>query len=185
MSIRNQPCPRRDGGMEVDGDMEVGSIKIKTLSIKINTQPVFFCCWFGVLPHLQTPCTYDYVRTTFIWTVFAGRMMFEAGLRRLTKRGPLSLQILCVYESALEYLKTSRRSIKRGGWGRVQPPHLQTQLQEDRRFITSSARALIWRLGFTIEYTTYLRHATLFGNSGTPYIFNTPPHSAITVHHIS
>ena len=39
MSIRNQPCPRRDGGMEVDGDMEVGSIKIKTLSIKINTQP--------------------------------------------------------------------------------------------------------------------------------------------------
>ena len=40
MSIRNQPCPRRDGGMEVDGDMEVGSIKIKTLSIKINTQPV-------------------------------------------------------------------------------------------------------------------------------------------------
>ena len=39
MSIRNQPCPRRDGGMEVDGDMEVGSIKIKTLSIKMNTQP--------------------------------------------------------------------------------------------------------------------------------------------------
>ena len=39
MSIRNQPCPRRDGGMEVDGDMEVGSIKIKTLSRKINTQP--------------------------------------------------------------------------------------------------------------------------------------------------
>ena len=25
--------------MEVDGDMEVGSIKIKILSIKINTQP--------------------------------------------------------------------------------------------------------------------------------------------------
>ena len=39
MSIRNQPCPRRDGGMEVDGDMQVGSIKNKTLSIKINTQP--------------------------------------------------------------------------------------------------------------------------------------------------
>ena len=39
MSIRIQPCPRRDGGMEVDGDMEVGSLKIKTLSIKINTQP--------------------------------------------------------------------------------------------------------------------------------------------------
>ena len=40
MSIRNQPCPQRDGGMEVDGDMEVGSIKIKTLSVKINTQPM-------------------------------------------------------------------------------------------------------------------------------------------------
>ena len=39
MSIRNQPCPRRDGGIEVDGDMEVGSITNKTLSIKINTQP--------------------------------------------------------------------------------------------------------------------------------------------------
>ena len=44
MSIRNQPCPRRDGSMEVDGDMEVGSIKIKTLSIKINSQPLEIYC---------------------------------------------------------------------------------------------------------------------------------------------
>ena len=30
----------------------------------------FFCCWLGVLPHLQTQCTYDYVCITFIWTLF-------------------------------------------------------------------------------------------------------------------
>ena len=35
MKISKQPCRRRDGGMEVDGDMEVASINIKTLSIKI------------------------------------------------------------------------------------------------------------------------------------------------------
>ena len=49
-------------------------------------------------------------------------MMFEAGLRGFTKRGPPSLQIQCIYESALEYLKTSRRCIKRGGWGRGAAP---------------------------------------------------------------
>ena len=39
MSIRKQPCRRRDGGTEVDGDMGVASIKTKTLSIKIKIKP--------------------------------------------------------------------------------------------------------------------------------------------------
>ena len=39
MSTSKQPCRRRDGGMEVDGEMEVASIKTQTLSIKITTQP--------------------------------------------------------------------------------------------------------------------------------------------------
>ena len=55
-------------------------------------------------------------------SVFAGRMVFEAGLRGLTRRGPPSLQMQCVYESAPEYLKTSRRSIKLGGGGQHPPP---------------------------------------------------------------
>ena len=31
---------------------------------------VFFLLLVGVLPHLQTQCTYDYVCITFIWTLF-------------------------------------------------------------------------------------------------------------------
>ena len=40
MKISKQPCRRQDGGMEVDGDMEVASINIKTLSIKPSPLPM-------------------------------------------------------------------------------------------------------------------------------------------------
>ena len=103
-------------------------------------------------------------------SVFAGRMMFEAGLRCLTKAGtPLFADTmrLCIGSGILENFE---KKYKAGGGvgGRVQLPICKRNYRR-----------------FTIDHTTYLRHATLSGNSGSPYIFNTPPHSAITVHHIS
>ena len=45
---------------------------------------------------------------------------------------------------------TFTRLLKAGVAGAQPPtPHLQTQLQQDGRFITSEARALIWRFRFT------------------------------------
>ena len=38
--------------------------------LAVAGEGVFFCCWLGVLPHLQTQCTYDYVCIAFIWTLF-------------------------------------------------------------------------------------------------------------------
>ena len=56
-------------------------------------------------------------------SVFPGRMMFEAGLRGLTKRGPPSLQIQCVYDGS-GILENFEKKYKAGGGvgGGVQPP---------------------------------------------------------------
>ena len=40
VGIRKQTCRQQDGDMEMDGDMAVDSVKIKTLSIKIKARPI-------------------------------------------------------------------------------------------------------------------------------------------------
>ena len=124
-------------------------------------------------------------------SVFAGRMMFEAGLRGLTKRGPPSLQIQCVYDGS-RILENFEKKYKAGGGGLgagCSPPFANAIARGPADTGGSSHLKHTPSFGDWgspwIIITTYLRHATLSGNSGSPYIFNTPPHSAITVHHIS